>query len=366
MGKAKHTQAVVVIHGIGEQRPMDTVRGFVEAVLPDTEWGQKYFSKPDKMSESFELRKLQDRNRPRTHFYEYYWADKVEGTSIRHIWTWFRSLLFTWPPKHLFSLWLLTWVLTFVVVVSQVTKLESTMQKNKADLTKFYLEKLGEYNTLYQAEFTEITGALETQGKEISKELSLLKSSQEDFSGVFEDVVQGTVRIVTEESMGSGFIIADGYVVTNFHVVKNQNLINVVTYENDVYTVNGGAFDSERDVALLEIDSGDYETLDFANSNDLQVGEKVVAIGNPLGLSFTATTGIISALNREGPNGYEEFIQTDVSLNPGNSGGPLIDAQGKVIGMNNFKIGDTEGLGFALESNVIVSTVNKIAETDLI
>jgi hypothetical protein len=123
MGKAKHTQAVVVIHGIGEQRPMDTVRGFVDAVLPDTEWGQKYFSKPDKMSESFELRKLQDRNRPRTHFYEFYWADKVEGTSLHHIWTWFRSLLFTWPPKHLFSLWLTTWILTIIIVFSLGTGL---------------------------------------------------------------------------------------------------------------------------------------------------------------------------------------------------------------------------------------------------
>jgi len=257
-------------------------------------------------------------------------------------------------------------IVTFVVVVSQVTKLESTMQKNKEDLTKFYLEKLGEYNTLYQTEFTEITAALETQGKEISKELSLLKSAQEDFSGVFEEAVQGTVRIVTEESMGSGFIVADGYVVTNFHVVKNQNLINVVTYDNDVYTVNGGGFDAERDVALLEIDSGEYEILEFGDSDDLQVGQKVVAIGNPLGLSFTATTGIISALEREGPNGLKEFIQTDVSLNPGNSGGPLIDTQGKVIGMNNFKIGDTEGLGFALESDAVIYAINKIAGFDLV
>lgn len=143
MGKAKHTQAVVVIHGIGEQRPMDTVRGFVEAVLPDTEWGQKYFSKPDKMSESFELRKLQDRNRPRTHFYEYYWADKVEGTSIRHIWTWFRSLLFTWPPKHLFSLWLITWVLTFVVVVSLSTGVFSELTNTIQGFPSFLIAGIG-------------------------------------------------------------------------------------------------------------------------------------------------------------------------------------------------------------------------------
>ncbi len=109
----RRTQAFVIIHGIGEQRPMDTLRGFVESVLPQrVDGGERYFSKPDRMSEELELRKLQDRDQPRTHFYEYYWAYKVEGTTVAHVITWLRALLLRRPsrvPGHLVPLWTLTW-----------------------------------------------------------------------------------------------------------------------------------------------------------------------------------------------------------------------------------------------------------------
>ena len=98
----------------------------------------------------------------------------------------------------------------------------------------------------------------------------------------------------------------------------------------------------------------------------MQVGNKVIAIGNPLGLSFTVTEGIISGLNREGPNGLEEYIQTDVSLNPGNSGGPLIDTNGHVIGVNNFKVGDAESLGFALESAALKNAVLEMSNSTVV
>lgn len=112
-------QAIIIIHGIGEQKPMDTVRSFVEAVLPEPESGEKYLSKPDRMSEIFELRKLQNRTRPRTHFFEYYWAYQMEGTKLQHVWKWTFSLLFRLPtkvPKHLIPLWLITWFLAIIVV----------------------------------------------------------------------------------------------------------------------------------------------------------------------------------------------------------------------------------------------------------
>ena len=119
---SRHTQAVVVIHGIGEERPMDTIRSFVQAVLPEPEQGgEKYFSKPDPLSESFELRKLQNRSQPRTHFYEYYWAYKVEGTKFAHVWSWFSGLLFRKPgrvPRQLQPLWVLSWVLLLIFLVA--------------------------------------------------------------------------------------------------------------------------------------------------------------------------------------------------------------------------------------------------------
>ena len=118
MSKKRRTQAVIVIHGVGEQKPMDTLRGFVEAVLPDVEAGEKYFSKPDRMSEEFELRKLQNRAQPRTHFFEYYWADKVQGTTVAHVRSWLTSLLFRLPwrvPKQLILLWSITWLLILLI-----------------------------------------------------------------------------------------------------------------------------------------------------------------------------------------------------------------------------------------------------------
>ena len=120
-------------------------------------------------------------------------------------------------------------------------------------------------------------------------------------------------------------------------------------------------YDDNIDLALLKI-SGDCDKLSLGDSDKVQVGEKVIAIGNPLGLQFSVSQGIVSAIHREGPNGLDAYIQTDTPLNPGNSGGPLIDQNGRVIGINNFKIGDSESLGFALESNYIKSTVNDISQ----
>ena len=110
MNKERNKQAVIVIHGMGEQVPMDTIRGFVDAVLDEPESGEKYYSKPDKMSESFELRRLQSKlSEPRTDFFEYYWAHKVKGTTISHVLGWAISLLLRSPcnlPSHILKYYL--------------------------------------------------------------------------------------------------------------------------------------------------------------------------------------------------------------------------------------------------------------------
>lgn len=115
LARTRFNQAVVIFHGIGEQRPMETLRGFADAILPDPKLGEeKYFSKPDPMSESFELRKLQNRTQPRTHLFEYYWAYKIEGTVLGDIWSWLKTLLWRMPnkvPKQLLPLWYFSWLL---------------------------------------------------------------------------------------------------------------------------------------------------------------------------------------------------------------------------------------------------------------
>jgi|TARA_Y100000310_G_scaffold21744_1_gene20981 S1-C subfamily serine protease len=196
----------------------------------------------------------------------------------------------------------------------------------------------------------------------IDKEVNLLKASAgEDFSGIVEDSISSVVTIRTDVGQGTGFIIVDnGYIVTNAHVLAGGSEIQVLTYEQDVINANFIGYNSELDIALIKI-PGDYNELILGDSDDLQIGEKVIAIGNPLGLQFSVSQGIISAIHREGINKIDAYIQTDAALNPGNSGGPLINEEGKVIGINNFKIGSSESLGFALESNYIKTTVNRIS-----
>lgn len=136
--KKRYTQAVIIIHGIGEQRPMQTLRSFVDSVLPEPEQGgEKYFSKPDTLSNLFELRKLQDRSQPRTHFFEYYWAYQVEGTTFGHIRAWLATLLLRKPktvPKELRTLWFISWLLLIVAFLAAALGIGASIRQLTAEL----------------------------------------------------------------------------------------------------------------------------------------------------------------------------------------------------------------------------------------
>ena len=209
---------------------------------------------------------------------------------------------------------------------------------------------------------------VESKFGSISKELNLIKATaSEDFSGIIDDSIKSVVTIKTSAGFqGTGFIISDeGYIVTNAHVLADSqgnlaDVIQIIDSDQNSEDVEFIGYNGTIDIALLKV-SGNYDALEIGDSNDVNVGEKVIAIGNPLGLQFSVSEGIISAVHREGGNGLDVYIQTDTALNPGNSGGPLINKQGVVIGINNFKIGSGENLGFALESNEIIKSVNEIS-----
>lgn len=145
--RKRYTQAVVIIHGIGEQYPMETVRAFADAVLPEPEQGgEKYFVRPDPLSESFELRKLQNRSQPRTHFFEYYWAYKVEGTNLSHILSWLYLLLFRRPkrvPKQMLPLWGLSWLLIVVSLAAVGFDIFGPLKQFTPQLPAFVVSGLG-------------------------------------------------------------------------------------------------------------------------------------------------------------------------------------------------------------------------------
>ncbi|MGC9309372.1 MAG: S1C family serine protease [Candidatus Nanoarchaeia archaeon] len=211
----------------------------------------------------------------------------------------------------------------------------------------------------------DIISSITSQQSDLKEQLGEIKASTSaDFSGIIEQVIPGVVSIRTDVSQGSGFFLDDGFIVTNAHVLSGASLANIYTYEGEIYPASLIGYDVEMDLALLRIKE-EFAALDIGDSDDVRLGEKVIAIGNPLGLSFTTTEGIISARDREGANNLPYYFQTDVALNPGNSGGPLINTQGEVIGINNFKIVDADNVGFALEINPAIETLNEISQEAL-
>ena len=195
---------------------------------------------------------------------------------------------------------------------------------------------------------------------ELKDELKDIRIKSADFSAIVNDVLQSVVSVKTNVGQGSGAIIdRKGYVVTNVHVISGASTVRVLTYSGKTYDANTlVGYDENVDIAVLKIDASDLRALNFGDSDEVKVGEKVIAAGNPAGLAFTVTEGIVSAF-RTAQNNIK-YIQTDVPINPGNSGGPLINTKGEIIGINNFKVGGFEGLGFAISSNNVRSIVNKI------
>ncbi|HEY4061965.1 MAG TPA: trypsin-like peptidase domain-containing protein [Puia sp.] len=164
---------------------------------------------------------------------------------------------------------------------------------------------------------------------------------------------------------GSGFIIStDGFVVTNNHVIENARGIKVSLADGRTVSAILKGTDPSTDIAVLKIDETGLKALSFADSEALQPGQIAIAIGNPLGLQHTVTAGIVSALGRtlRASNGrlIDDIIQTDASLNPGNSGGPLVNSLGQVIGVNTATILSAQGLCFAVSSNLAAFVAGKL------
>ncbi len=169
------------------------------------------------------------------------------------------------------------------------------------------------------------------------------------------------------EALGSGYIIsADGYIVTNNHVIEGADDIRVETFGRKTFKAKLVGTDLKTDVALLKIESPDpLPFVEFGDSDKMRVGDWVVAMGNPLGQGFSVSAGIVSARGRELNGTYDDFLQTDAAINKGNSGGPLFNMDGQVIGMNTAILspsGGSIGIGFSMASNVVSKVVDQLKE----
>jgi serine protease Do len=187
-----------------------------------------------------------------------------------------------------------------------------------------------------------------------------------DFFNPFKDFKMP--RKWREQSLGSGVIVSpDGIIVTNNHVIEQADEIRVTLYDKRSFNARIIGADPKTDVAVVKIDAKDLPTIRWGDSDKLQVGEFVLAIGNPFGLSHTVTMGIISAVGRAnvGIADYEDFIQTDAAINPGNSGGPLVNVRGELIGINTAifsKSGGYQGIGFAVPSNMARLVIDQLEQ----
>jgi serine protease Do len=185
----------------------------------------------------------------------------------------------------------------------------------------------------------------------------------EFFERFFQEMPQRAPRL--QQGSGSGVIISpDGYIVTNNHVIDGADTVSVTLSDQEEYEAKVIGRDPKTDLAVLKIES--KQTLPAASLGDsdrLNVGDWVVAIGNPFGLNHTVTSGIVSAKGRViGAGPYDDFIQTDASINPGNSGGPLFDLHGNIVGINTAIIPQGQGIGFAIPVNIAKTLLPQLME----
>ena len=207
----------------------------------------------------------------------------------------------------------------------------------------------------------------------------LLDLYSQTITGVVSQIEEGVVHIQAQKEFtdrrsgkkqmspvsGSGFIISsDGFIVTNNHVIENGEEIKVSLADGRIMYADLIGRDPSTDIAILKIYGTGLKALAFADSDKLKPGQIAIAIGNPLGLQHTVTAGVVSALGRtiRANNGrmIDDVIQTDASLNPGNSGGPLVNSSGLVIGVNTATIPSAQGLCFAVSSNLAAHVAGKI------
>ncbi len=211
------------------------------------------------------------------------------------------------------------------------------------------VENVKESLTELEQHSEEQLGLLRNESQERLKEIEqsiTMNVRSTDFTSIIREAVKSVASIQTNTGLGSGvFVKEGGYIMTNYHVIRGASSAAVITADKERHAVQVVGFNEKADIAILKIEEN-YPALEFSR-REPETGQRVIAIGNPGGLQFTVTEGIISATDRKDKEG-NTYIQTDVPINPGNSGGPLVDASGKIIGINTLKISGFEGIGFAL------------------
>jgi len=221
------------------------------------------------------------------------------------------------------------------------------------DQGEYFNTKLGES----ASEITSVRQQLSEAEQRLGEQIENVQIQNQDFVGVINAVIDSVVIVRTDKAIGSGVFVDSNKIITNEHVVRDASVIQIETYSGEKIWANLIGISSEDDLALLEI-NGSFDYLKFANSDNVQTGEKVIALGSPKGLQFTVTEGIVSN-PKQNVNG-KLFVQHSVAINAGNSGGPLVNLKKEIVGINTFKLSNSEGLGFAIRGDTVRNFINDL------
>ena len=190
-------------------------------------------------------------------------------------------------------------------------------------------------------------------------------SGKNSYNYIYEAVKDSVVTIQTDKGRGSGVIVtSDGHIVTNEHVIRQAQIVNIITTDNKIYPAKIIGVDSITDIALLH-SNYDGKSITFSDSTLVKIGDIVLAIGNPFGVGQTLTQGIISRTNSGHitENPLDEFLQSDAAINPGNSGGAMVNTDGNLVGINTMNLslgGGSDGIGLAVPSNLVRNITEQI------
>ncbi|MBI5392991.1 serine protease [Candidatus Woesearchaeota archaeon] len=247
---------------------------------------------------------------------------------------------------------------------TEITDLKKEQEKKYAALsTEIVTSQQESEKKIFtlQGKLQEVQNKSDEEVIKLKQSISSIQVQNKDFSSIIEDVVQTVVSLKTNKGIGSGVIISKkGYLVTNYHVVDGISALGIFTSDGKIYAGRLISTNKNEDIAVLQIvtsegktfENKEFNFLEFEDSDVIKVGQKVIAVGNPSGLAFSVSEGIISSIDRKDDNGTPLF-QIDAAINPGNSGGPLVTIDKKIAGINTLKLGGTEGLGFAIKANVV-------------
>lgn len=257
------------------------------------------------------------------------------------------------PVPYLRALWLGALALTFVLV--------------QALMAQARPESLAPLAEQISSSVVNITTSTVIEGRTGPQGIVPEGSPFEDFFREFQDRDGPGDRPRRSSALGSGFVISeDGYIVTNNHVIEGADEINIEFFSGEKLTAELIGTDPNTDIALLKVEAeAPLPHVPFGDSDTARVGDWVVAMGNPLGQGFSVSAGIVSARNRALSGTYDDYIQTDAAINRGNSGGPLFNMDGEVIGVNTAILspnGGSIGIGFSMASNVVTRVVDQLQE----